>query len=136
MRIGYAISNRNIIKNLYKFRPVYEVNGVGVHFALKVLDMDDMVENNCAEIDSGKNYLVRQLEAMGLHPLKSYTNFVNIPVGANNVQKYVDAMKKCGILIKAGESSHPLLRECIRITIGSKDIMREVVEVIRAVKND
>lgn len=135
LRIGYAVSSKEVIENLYKVRPFNDVTGIGAYFALKMLDVygDRIVEMNCEFVNEGKAYVEKEMKKIGFFAIPSRTNFLNIVVGKDMISTCVKACEQEGILIRTGDDRHPLLAECICVAVGSKEDMKPLIKVIRDV---
>lgn len=122
-RIGYAVSTTEIISNLKKFRPIYEINGFAVVIGRIALTHPDYMMKCVREIGEGKEYLIGKMTELGLKIYPSYSNFVHIIVGEENAGPLGLHLEKEGILIKSG-FEHPALRKCIRVTLSSQEDMK------------
>jgi len=131
MRVGCLISSQFITDLLYRFRPMYEVNSLGIHFASKLIDEYDMVRRHLAQVSSGKKYLHEELERLGLDYLQSHTNFVHIDMG-ERLALVKDAFKQEGVLVRGGL---PIAgyETFLRVTIGPVDSMARVVSILKKV---
>lgn len=127
LRVGYAISNPDIIKAMITFRPIYETTGISAHLACKMLDNNEIVQKKIDETIKGKEYVVSEMVKLGLKVYASHTNFIHIRVGEENVQKIFNYLEKSGILVRTG-FEHDTLKNCIRITTGSISTMKPFVE--------
>jgi histidinol-phosphate aminotransferase len=123
LRLGYAVSNPSIIRDLNSFRPIYESNSFATLFGCALLDNMDIVEDKVRKVIEGREYIIKEMEKIGLITYPSNTNFVHIRVGERHVLPLSDYLKEQGILVKSG-FSHGTLKECIRISIGPVDTMR------------
>jgi histidinol-phosphate aminotransferase len=127
-RLGFAVAHPDTTAYLLKVKPIYETNSFAVKFGELVLDNMGLVERNLEDLKKGKEYLEKELDKLGIHYFKSYTNFILIEVGsfAKSVQ-IGKALYEQKILIKSG-FSNDVLRNCIRVTIGSKKQMELFIE--------
>jgi histidinol-phosphate aminotransferase len=135
LRVGYALSSRDIIQEMATFRPMYEINAMGVLCACTLLENHPLVERfvrSCMDI---KKEFCENVGALGLTVIPSSTNFVNIVVGKENVQDLIGLFRKNRILIRPG---YPwgLLEECIRISIGKREEMNTVFSILKRWKNE
>jgi histidinol-phosphate aminotransferase len=130
LRLGYAVARPGLISSLNTFRPIYETNGVAADLGCIVMDNRSIIDARVREIIRGRNYLIREARRLGLRPYASHSNFVNIDVGQDHVLPIVEFFEMKGILIKAG-SNHPALLQCIRITAGPVDVMKQVVTYLK-----
>ena len=130
LRVGYAISNPDIIKAMITFRPIYETTGISAHLACKMLDNNEIVQKKIDETIKGKEYVISEIAKLGLKVYASHTNFIHIRVGEENVQKVCNHLEKSRILVRTG-FEHETLKHCIRITTGSVNTMEPFVESMK-----
>ena len=127
-RLGFAAGHTDTIKYLHKVRPAYETNAFAIRFAELILDSPDLIEKIVQETMRGKKYLEDELDKLGIPYFKSYTNFILIDVGSleRSIQ-LGSALYQKKILIKSGFKDD-VLKNCIRVTIGSVKQMEFFVE--------
>ena len=127
-RLGFAAGHADIIKHLQKIRPMYETNAFAIRFAELILDSPGLIEKNVQEAMKGKKYLEDELDKLGIPHFKSYTNFILIDVGSfERSVKLGNALYQKKILIRSGFKDD-VLKNCIRVTIGSIKQMDFFVE--------
>ena len=127
-RLGFAAAHPDTIAYLQKVKPIYETNAFAVKFAELVLDNMHLVERNLEDIRKGKEYLEKELDKLGIPYFKSYANFVLIDVGSFEKSVQIGkALYQQKILIKSGFKDD-VLKNCIRVTIGSKKQMELFME--------
>lgn len=132
-RLGFAVSNPDIINYLKKVRPIYEVNSFSVLLGCLIIDNPTVVDENLKIFNEGKSYLTRSLTSMGLKFYNSYTNFILIDMKTRAFAlKVKDELYKRKILVRAGYTNVPLDR-CIRVTIGGKNHMRKFIGNLKEV---
>ena len=56
-RIGFLVSSADLSRQLYKFRPMYEVNSFGILAACKVLEKYEYVRAYCDEVEKSKQQM-------------------------------------------------------------------------------
>ena len=129
VRLGYAVADPQIIRNLNTFRPIYETNGLTVALGCAVLDNPSFVEKNVLSVINGREYLVHELKRLGFFVFESHSNFVNVRVGKEHVHPIVTYLKQKRVLIKPGYD-HPALIDCIRITVAPVESMILIIQCI------
>lgn len=129
LRLGYAVANPDIIKNMNIFRPIYETNSFAILFGSALLENDQIIQKKVQSVIDGRQYLVHELNKIGLKTYQSHTNFIHIHVGEDNTQLLTDFLFKNGILVKTG-FSHETLRQCVRVTIGPIETMDIFLRVL------
>ena len=129
-RVGYAVGNPVTIEMLAKFKPMYEINSLGVLCSVLLLKNYSIIENSIKNLLRNKETFVMDVEKLGLRVLPSETNFVNIVVGKKNCRPLIDEFEKQGILIRPGYE-WGILKQCIRISIGDKQAMEKVYCILK-----
>lgn len=124
MRIGYGIANENIIDNLHKLRPPFNITIISLIAAIESLKDEEFVQNNIKNNFIEMEKYINFCENMSLKYVTSYTNFITILLNKQNESLHIFlALLKQGIIIR-NLSSYGL--NAIRITIG-KEKQNEVV---------
>ncbi|MDQ6992032.1 MAG: histidinol-phosphate transaminase [Mariprofundus sp.] len=129
LRLGYLLGDAEQISQLNKVRMPYNINGLTQASALFLLDKSELFEQQAAMICAERERVferLSRLDQVTLFPSK--TNFLLLRVPDAGV--LFDGLKKAGILIKNMHGSDPLLTQCVRITIGSKEENSAVIAVI------
>ncbi|MCZ1264087.1 aminotransferase class I/II-fold pyridoxal phosphate-dependent enzyme [Paenibacillus marchantiae] len=120
LRIGYAISNPDIIRFLSNASSTYPVNSLAIRFAEELMDHPDVIQSLKASELEGREWLLSKLRESEYEHYYNNGNYVLIR--SNNDPKVIfTELKKRGILIKI--YSYPILIKWIRITTGSYDTM-------------
>lgn len=119
MRIGYGIANENIISNLYKLRPPFNVTCLSLIAANEALKDKEFVENavisNFIEMKRYEKFAKR----LNIDFIDSYTNFITFKFkNTENSTKISEELLKKGIIIRNLKSYG---MNAIRITIGTKE---------------
>ena len=130
-RLGYAISNKENIKNLLKVRSPYSINRFAVKAAEAAIEDIDFVNKYVKEVRESKQILYDELGKLGVKFYRSDANFIVIDFGDKN-KKVDEELNKKGILVR-DRSRYPLLEHCTRITVGTKEQVEELVKTLRVV---
>lgn len=123
LRIGYAASCPEIIENLRKVKPTYDVNGIAVLFAGELLRSPKIINNLIKSADKGKKYLIDRLDEKGFSFIEGNANFVLIKC-KGKVNRIIGKLFKKKILV-GGNFKQDFLRDYIRVTTADKNIMEE-----------
>ena len=120
IRLGYAVAARPWIAELNKVRQPYNVNAL-TQAAVEVLLLDtDWISEQAAAIRVERTRLesaLARLPDVRVYPTQ--TNFVLVRV--NDANRIFDGLKARRILIKNLHDWHPLLANCLRITVGKPE---------------
>jgi len=81
LRVGYAISNKNLVLFLHKQRPMYEIGNVSAKAIENLLEYEDEMMLSVKRINDGKDYFQKSVRDLGLSTYKSYGNFLHVSFG-------------------------------------------------------
>jgi len=118
IRLGYAFGDPAWIAEFDKARPPYNLNALTQAVALTVLKHTDVLAEQAATLRAERDTLagrLAQLPDMQVFP--SAANFLLVRVPDANAT--FARLKAAGILIKNLHGWHPLLANCLRLSIGT-----------------
>jgi histidinol-phosphate aminotransferase len=128
LRIGYIIGNNKIINSLEKAGSPYSINTLATIAAEAALEDIKFVEDYVGEIKESKKYLQKELERLGIKSFSSEANFLIADFG-NSCNVIYENLKKKGILVR-NRTKDPLLKNCLRIGIGTKKQCNQFVKTL------
>lgn len=118
IRLGYAVAAPEWTRELDKVRPPYNVSVLTQVVAERVLAHRAVLEQQAAEIKSERAVLFDHLRDMkGVHAFPSAANFILVRVP--DAPAVDAALKSRRILVRNFHRSHPLLANCLRLTVGT-----------------
>ena len=129
-RIGYAAASPEIIHNLNKVKPTYDVNGFAVLLAERILDAPQLIEAEIKYAREGKKFLVNQLQQNSVEYVEGNANFVLIKC-PGSVETLVAELRKRDILVSGG-FRQKILKDYLRVSIGNVQTMRYFCDVFVA----
>ena len=132
VRLGYAFGDPAWIAEFDKARPPYNVNSLTQATALLLLKHADVLADQAAALRRDRDRLldaIRAIPAVAAFP--SAANFVLIRVSDANA--LFARFKDAGILIKNLHGWHPLLANCLRLTVGTAQENAAMLRVLRSV---
>ncbi len=120
VRLGYMCGPQALINEIDKLRPPYNISVLNAECALFALENFEVFRAQAVEISAQRAML---LEAMGKMPaLKAYPSDANmITVRMPDADAAFAHLKAQGILVKNISKMHPLLKNCLRLTVGTPD---------------
>ena len=125
LRVGYMVGGRECIHLIENAKSTYNVNAVGILFARELLEREDILNTLKENIDQGRDYLVQKLSGQGYTFYGSKGNYLLIkPFRAP--EEICRELRENKILIKTYRKG--LLKDWLRVTLGSKEIMRQFWE--------
>lgn len=120
LRLGLVAGRREWLSNLEKLRLPYNIGVITQLVAAKVMQHYDILEQQAGTIKQARAQLSTSLAAMtGIEVFPSDANFILFRIG--NASQIFESLKQRGILIKNLDNSHPLLKNCLRVTVGTHD---------------
>ncbi len=127
MRVGYGISNVDIIQNLYKLRPPFNITTPTLASAIEALKDEEFVQE-C--IDKNFEQMSRYEEyanSKGFEYIPSYTNFITMYLGDYNSKQIAQDLLEKGVIVRdmTGYGFNAL-----RITIGTDEQNTRVFEIL------
>lgn len=129
VRLGYMLGHSALIKEIDKVRPPYNISILNCECALFALEHADVFAAQAANICAERTRLTITLRRMqGVTVWDSDANMILIrlekpqasaDLGIDSAQTVFDKLKAKGILIKNVSKMHPLLQNCLRLTVGT-----------------
>jgi histidinol-phosphate aminotransferase len=120
LRLGYAVGAPEWIAELDKVRPPYNVNALTQAAAVELLRDTGWIGDQAQAIRSERTRIVAALRRLpDTTVFASQTNFVLMRV--RDADAVFEGLKARRILIKNVNGWHPLLTNCLRITIGTPE---------------
>jgi histidinol-phosphate aminotransferase len=133
VRIGYLMGRSALIGELDKLRPPFNVSVLNCEAALFALEHAEEYARQAQAIRSERERIQSELAVIpGVHPFPSEANMVLVRVPAPGPTAIFQAMKAHGVLIKNVSGLHPLLADCLRITVGTPEENTAMLSAFRA----
>ena len=130
LRIGYAAGSPAVMDELAKILPPYNMNQLSLATAKFALQHHDVIQTTIDILKTERERVFNELSAIGrLKALPSEANFITVRVP--DADALFNTLKENRILIKKLHGTHPLLAQCVRITIGSPEQNDAVLDIIR-----
>ena len=130
-RVGYCVGSLALIAALHKIRDSYNVNGLGQVAALATLDDLPRYRANFRRIIATRERLSHELEALGFQVFPSRTNFILVRPPKYTAQKWLQKLRNRRILVRW--FSNPLVRDYLRITIGTPEEAAALIQAARSI---
>ncbi|MBB4845803.1 histidinol-phosphate aminotransferase [Paucibacter oligotrophus] len=120
VRIGYLIGQQALVAEVDKLRPPFNISVLNAEAGLFALEHAEVYAAQAAELRAQRETLFKALQAMpGVQPFPSQGNMILTRVP--DAPATFAALKARGVLVKNSSAAHPLLRNCLRITVGTVD---------------
>lgn len=122
IRLGYMAASRALLDEFDKVRPPYNINVLTQAAAEFVLEHVDILDAQAAELRAERTRLAQALAALpGVEVFPSAANFLLIRMRGNNINSdtIFARLLERRILVKNVGKMHPLLENCLRVTVGT-----------------
>ncbi len=120
LRLGFLAGDRAWLEQLEKLRLPYNVGVLPQIVAEKLLEHHQVLLQQAAQIKQDRVTLYRQLSkitAVQVYP--SEANFLLFRIA--HATEVFNGLKQRGVLIKNLNGGHPMLNDCLRVTVGTPD---------------
>jgi histidinol-phosphate aminotransferase len=131
VRIGYMVGAAPLIHELEKVRPPYNVSVLNAEAAMFAIEHADEYARHAATLRSERERLQAALKTMpGAQPFPSEANMILVRVP--DAKRAFDGMKQRGVLVKNVSGLHPLLANCLRLTVGTPEENTLMIDALKA----
>ena len=131
VRIGYLIGRSELIAELDKLRPPFNISVLNCEAALFALEHADEYARQARIIRAERARLQAAFAALpGVQAFPSEANMVLLRVP--DAKRAFAGMKQRGVLVKNVEALHPLLANCLRITVGTPEENTLMIDALKA----
>nr|WP_246212473.1 histidinol-phosphate transaminase [Enterobacteriaceae endosymbiont of Donacia provostii] len=127
LRCGFILTNKYIIKILCKVIAPYPISIPVLDIALQSLNKKNLIimKNNVNKIIHNKKWLINKLNNLKFikYIFKSKTNFILVKFYDSNI--IFNTLNKNNIIVR-DQNHEKLLKNCLRITIGTFDECKKI----------
>jgi histidinol-phosphate aminotransferase len=122
LRLGLLCGHPEIIKEIDKIRLPYNINVLTQITAGFVLDNANELDQQAKLIRDEREVLLEKMQELpGLQVFPSQANFILFRVLDKNANAVFDSIKQSGVLIKNMKADAGLLKNCLRVTVGTPE---------------
>ena len=109
-----------LIAEIDKLRPPYNISVLNCECALFALEHTEVFRQQALDLIEQRAILFDKLATLpGVQFWKSDANMILVRVA--DAAKSFEGMKSRGVLVKNVSKMHPLLANCLRLTVGTAD---------------
>ncbi len=131
LRLGYAAGAPAWMREFDKVRSPYNVNVLTQLLAERLLAYIEVLKEQAASIRAERSRLGAGFDQLfGVKTYASDANFLLLRVP--DADKVFAGMKAQGVLVKNLHGSHPLLAQCLRITVGTPEENAQCLAALQA----
>lgn len=137
VRLGYMVGATPLVAEIDKVRPPYNVSVLNTECALFALEHAPAFAEQAADIRAQRGVLLAGLvQLKGVRAFKSEANMVLVRWPGRDPQddaaatRAFEQLKGAGILVKNVSKMHPLLRNCLRLTVGTPSENQQLLSAL------
>ncbi len=138
LRLGLLCGHPQIIQEIDKIRLPYNINVLTQIAAEFVLDNADELDQQAKLIRDEREVLLGKMKQQpGLQVFSSQANFILFRVLEKNANDVFENIKQSGVLIKNMKAGTGLLKNCLRVTVGtSEENLAFLTALLKAVNSE
>ncbi|GAB3657221.1 histidinol-phosphate transaminase [Ramlibacter alkalitolerans] len=130
VRIGYMMGRSQLVAQIDKVRPPYNVSVLNAEAALFALEHEDVFAAQAADLRSERERLQQALKEMGVQSWPSDANMILVRVP--DPARSFEGMKARKVLVKNVSRMHPLLAGCLRLTVGTAEENTQLLAALQS----
>ena len=131
VRLGYMAGAAALIDQIDKVRPPYNISALNAEATLFALEHADVYARQAALLRAERGRLQQLLAGMaGVKAFPSEANMILVRVA--DAKRTFEGMKQRGVLVKNVSGLHPLLANCLRLTVGTAEENTQLVDALKA----
>jgi histidinol-phosphate aminotransferase len=130
LRLGFLAGSTVWLEQLEKLRLPYNVGVLPQLVAGKLLEHHDILLQQAEQIRRDRTELygrLSEIPAVRVYP--SEANFLLFRIA--NATAVFEGLKKRGVLIKNLNGGHPMLKDCLRVTVGTPEENRKFISALQ-----
>lgn len=132
LRLGVLAGADAWVREFDKTRLPYNIGVLTQASAEFALRHQDLLDRQAATIRADRERLAAALaELPGLQVYPSRANFILFRTPAGRAEEIFAGLKRGGVLIKQLHGANPMLRDCLRVTVGTPEENAAFLETLR-----
>jgi len=133
IRLGYCIANEEIIKILFKVKAPYNINSLTRYVVARAVENYQRKDEFVKHLLKERKKLSEELEKLPIVQ-KIYNSDANfLLIKFKDVEKIKTELFNKGIIVR-DRSNQPKLKNCIRISVGTKAENDFLIQTIKSLK--
>ena len=131
VRIGYLMGPKTLVAEFDKVRPPYNISVLNCETALFALEHEAVFAAQARDVRAQRERLQSALAVLpGVQAWRSDANM--LVARFPDAQRTFDGLKARGVLVKNISRMHPLLANCLRLTIGTEGENTQLLSALKA----
>ena len=131
VRLGYMAGAAALVEQIEKVMPPYNVSVLNAEATLFALEHADVFAEQAAVLRAERTRLAAALSLLpGVTVFPSDANMLLVRVPDST--RAFEGLKARGVLVKHIAGLHPLLAQCLRLTVGTRDENTLMIDALKA----
>jgi histidinol-phosphate aminotransferase len=131
VRLGYLAGAEALIEQIDKVMPPYNISVLNAEATLFALEHAEVFAAQATLLRAERQRLAAALAAMsGVTVFPSDANMLLVRVPDS--KRAFEGLKSRGVLVKHIAGLHPLLANCLRLTVGTPEENRLMIDALKA----
>ncbi len=131
LRLGLLAGPEAWLEQFDKVRMPYNINSLTQASVGFALSHAEVLLQQTRQIRHDRETLFDELQQLeGVTPFFSEANFILVRMPSGKAAELFESMKQQGVLVKKLDGAHPLLRDCLRLTVGTPDENRACLKAL------
>lgn len=131
VRLGYMVGAAALIAEIDKVRPPYNISALNAEAAMFALEHAGEYAAQAEVLRAERERVQGALKAIaGITPFPSEANMILVRVPDS--KKAFEGMRERGVLVKNIGGMHPLLANCVRLTVGTPEENILMIDALKA----
>lgn len=126
VRLGVIVGNPDLVGCVRNLRLTFDVNSIALLFAERLMEHPEVIGELIRTQQEGKDYCLSELRAHGYGCRDCMGNFIFVKPH-NDAHEVSRELEGRNVLVHP--YGNPLLRDCIRVSTGSKSAMKAFLDV-------
>ena len=137
LRLGYLAGPPGWISEIDKTRLPYNINSLTQASAAFALRHKDVLDTQTERIRHERSRLLAALSDLeDARPYPSEANFILVRMPGGKAGAVFDSLRHRGVLVKNLDGTQPLLEDCLRITVGSREENEALLTALKSALAD
>lgn len=134
LRLGMLIGDPNWLEQIDKIRLPYNINVLTQKAAEFALQNYPALQEQAGQLRRFREQLFECLQALPLsHVWPSEANFILVRTSEGRARSVHEGLKKQGVLVKCLDGVHPMLEDCLRLTVGTPEENERLLSALKDV---
>ena len=137
LRVGYLLGSADVTREVARAVPPFSIDFFAEAAALAVLDHLAWFAERTADLIQERVRVFAEMQKIpGIKSYPSRTNFILFSVLSREVGGVLEELTQSGILVRDMRVQHPILADCLRVSVGLREENDAFLETLTRLVSD